>query len=166
MREISQRVPKLLFWRMSLKIKYLKLLLHLPGTNELGCCCWHCTFAIALCSPAVGSKRVNSYDGNNEMFQHGPLTRYAKLPVAHAPGMPGTFSSPLWVSDPDMHHGTCVTHVPWCMPGLLTSGLLWSQWRGKRSRHSRCMSNSQFYVSGKRSIEQDFPGRSNGYIYD
>ena len=23
------------------------------------------------------------------------------------------------VSDPDMHHGTCVTHVPWCMPGSL-----------------------------------------------
>ena len=21
------------------------------------------------------------------------------------------------VSDPDMHHGTCVTHVPWCMSG-------------------------------------------------
>ena len=25
-------------------------------------------------------------------------------------------------SDPDMHHGTCVTHVPWCMSGLLTRG--------------------------------------------
>ena len=25
---------------------------------------------------------------------HGPLTRYVKLRVAHAPGMPGTFSSP------------------------------------------------------------------------
>ena len=26
------------------------------------------------------------------------------------------------VSDPDMHHGTCVTHVPWCMSGSLTCG--------------------------------------------
>ena len=26
------------------------------------------------------------------------------------------------VSDPDMPHGTCVTHVPWCMAGSLTSG--------------------------------------------
>ena len=26
------------------------------------------------------------------------------------------------VSDPGMHHGTCVTHVPWCMPGSLTCG--------------------------------------------
>ena len=26
------------------------------------------------------------------------------------------------VSDPDMHNGTCVTHVPWCMSGSLTRG--------------------------------------------
>ena len=26
------------------------------------------------------------------------------------------------VTDPGMHHGTCVTHVPWCMSGLLTRG--------------------------------------------
>ena len=26
------------------------------------------------------------------------------------------------VSGPDMDHGTCVTHVPWCMSGLLTRG--------------------------------------------
>ena len=24
------------------------------------------------------------------------------------------------VNDPGMHHGTCVTHVPWCMSGSLT----------------------------------------------
>ena len=78
----------------------------------------------------------------------GPLTRYAKLRVAHAPGLPGTFSPPPRVSDPDMYHGTCMTHVPWCMLGSLTSGFLWSRWQGKRSRHSRCMHNSQFCVSG------------------
>ena len=52
--------------------------------------------------------------------------------VAHAPGMPGTFSPPPRVSDPGMNQGTCVTHVPWCMPELLTSGFLWSRWLGKR----------------------------------
>ena len=83
---------------------------------------------------------------------HGPLVRYVKLRVAHAPGMQGTFSPPPRVSDPDMHHGTCVTHMPWCMPGSLTGGFLWSWWRGKRSRHSRRMRNPQFYVSGKRPI--------------
>ena len=25
-------------------------------------------------------------------------------------------------SDPGMHHGTCFTHVPWCMPRSLTRG--------------------------------------------
>ena len=50
---------------------------------------------------------------------------------AHAPGMPGTFSPRPRVSDPDMHHGTCVTHVPWCMLGSLTNGFLWSRSRGK-----------------------------------
>ena len=60
---------------------------------------------------------------------HGPLTRYAKSRVAHAPGMPGTFSKPPRVSDPDMHHGTCVKHVPCCMPESLTSAFLWFRWR-------------------------------------
>ena len=66
--------------------------------------------------------------------------------------MPGTFFPPPRVSDPDMHLGTCVTHVPWCMPGSLTSVFLWSQWWGKRSRHSRRMRKPQFYVSGKRPM--------------
>ena len=83
---------------------------------------------------------------------HGPLTRYAKLRVAHAPGMPRTFSPPPLVSDPDKHHGTCLTHVPWGMPGSLTNGFLWSRWRGIRSRHSRRMRNPQFCVSGKRPM--------------
>ena len=54
-----------------------------------------------------------------------------KIVGAHAPGMPGTFSPSPQVSDPDMHHGTCVTHVPWCMPGWLTNGFLWNRRRGK-----------------------------------
>ena len=61
--------------------------------------------------------------------------------------------APPWrVSDPDMHYGTCVTHVPWCLAGSLTSGCLWGQRLGKRSRHSRRMRNPQLYVSGKRPI--------------
>ena len=85
-------------------------------------------------------------------MRHGPHTRYVKLRVAHAPGLSGTFSPPARVSDADMHHGTCVTHVPWCMPGTQTSGFHWSRWRGKRSWHSRQMRNPQFCVSGKRPI--------------
>ena len=44
---------------------------------------------------------------NWKQEQHGPLTRYLKLQVTHAPGMPRTFSPRLRVSYPDMHHGTC-----------------------------------------------------------
>ena len=51
-----------------------------------------------------------------------------------------------------MHHDPCMTHGPWCMPGSLTSGFLWSRWREKRSRHSRRMRNPQLCVSGKRSM--------------
>ena len=85
-------------------------------------------------------------------LSHRPLTRYVKLSVAHAPGMPGTFShyrlqrKPL-DNDPGMHHGMCVTHVPWCMLGSLTHG-----GGEKRFRHPRCIRNRQFYVSGKRPI--------------
>ena len=84
--------------------------------------------------------------------QHGPLTRYLLLRVAHVPGMPGTFSPPPRVSDSDMHHGTCVKHVPWCMPGSLTTGFLWIRWRAKCSRHSPRMRNLQFCWSGKRPM--------------
>ena len=72
------------------------------------------------------------------------------------PRMTGKFSLPLRVCDPDMHHGTCVMHVPWCMPGSLTSGFLWTQWWGKRSRHSRRRRNPQFNVSGKRPMGSSF----------
>ena len=47
---------------------------------------------------------------------NGPFIRYAKLRLVHGPGMPGMFPPPPpLVSDPGMHHGTCVTDVPWCM---------------------------------------------------
>ena len=87
---------------------------------------------------------------------HGPFIRYVKVRVAHVPRMPGKFSPPPQVSDPDMHDDTCVTHVPWYMTGALTGGFLWSWWRGKRSRHSRCMHNQQFYVSGKRPMPDEY----------
>ena len=88
---------------------------------------------------------------------NGALARYVILRVAHTPGMPGTFSPPPQISDPDVYHGKCVTHVQWCMPGSLTSGFLWSQWRGKRSRHSRRMRNPYLYVSFKRLVPYPYP---------
>ena len=59
---------------------------------------------------------INSIGRNFDLYNfytlHGPVTRYVKLGIAHAPGMPGTSCPPSRVSDPDMHHGTCVTHMP------------------------------------------------------
>ena len=95
-------------------------------------------------------------------ISQGPLARYVKLRVAHALGISGTFSPPPQVSDPDMHHGMCVTRVPWCIPGSLTSGFLWSRWRWKRSRRYRRMRNPQFYVSGKRRTARDVPLKDIG----
>ena len=58
------------------------------------------------------------------ILNNGPLARYVKLWVTHAPGMLGTFSLAPRFSNPDMHHGTCLTYVPWCIPGSLTIGFL------------------------------------------
>ena len=50
------------------------------------------------------------------------------------------------VSDPGMHHGTCVTHVSWCMSGSLTHG-------GEETFPAfPAHAHPQFYVSGKRPM--------------
>ena len=91
-----------------------------------------------------------------------PLTRYVKFRVAHAPGM---FSPPPRVSDLGVIHGTCVMHVPWCMPESLTSGFLWNRWLDNRYPHYRRMLNPQFYVSGKRPMGNgDLKEQHNGDI--
>ena len=94
-----------------------------------------------------------AWSNNMRLFtHHGPLARYVKLRVAHAPECPQRFPrhrlkrKPL-LSDPGMHHGTCVTHMPWCMLGSLTL-----RWQGKRSRHSQRMRNRQFYITGKKPM--------------
>ena len=61
------------------------------------------------------------------LMSHGPRTRYARLRVVRLPRMLWTFSLPPTskkplVNDPGGRHGTCVTHVPWCMSGSLTRG--------------------------------------------
>ena len=89
------------------------------------------------------------------LLMNDKLLNYFKLRVVHVPVMPITFSSPPRVSDPDMHHDTCVVHVSWCMPESQTSGSIWSRWRAKRSRHSRRMRTPQFYVSGKSPMARD-----------
>ena len=85
---------------------------------------------------------------------NGPLTRYVKLLVAHAPGIPGTFSPPPTsketASQRSRHASRHVRHAR----AVMHVGITNPRWRGKRSRHSRRMRNPQFYVSGKRPMGQ------------
>ena len=82
-------------------------------------------FELTRACPENGGLITINYHCLVQDALHGPLTRYVKLRGAHAPGMPGTFSrhrlqkKPL-VSDPGMYHGTCMTHVPWCISGSVT----------------------------------------------
>ena len=100
------------------------------GAERVHTCKNAATTGTAVCHDAGWRWQM----GRKQANWHEPVIRYVWLRVGHAPGMTGTF--PRRVSDPDMHHGTCVTHVPWCMPVSLTSGFLGSRWRGKRSRHT------------------------------
>ena len=63
---------------------------------------------------------------HDKICPHGPLTRYVKLRVAHAPGMRGPFPRHrLWrrprVSDPAMHHCMGVT----CYVAICDRRILW-----------------------------------------
>ena len=79
---------------------------------------------------------------------HGPLTRYVKLRVRMRRECRECFPR---------HRGKA---IPPCITARAsTSGFLWNRWGGgggggggERSRHSWCMRNPQFYVSGKRPM--------------
>ena len=58
---------------------------------------------------------------------NGPLTRYVQCGLRMRWECQARFrrhrlQRKSLFSDPGMHHGTCVTHVPWRMSGLLTRG--------------------------------------------
>ena len=71
--------------------------LQTTGNSDIWPSTWPCLFAltkdqylrvpISWCDHALQTLLINSH-------RHGPLIRYVKLWVAHAPGMPGTFSLP------------------------------------------------------------------------
>ena len=53
------------------------------------------------------------------------------------------------VSDPGMHHGTCVTHLPWCITGSLKHGV----GRNGPGIPGACATRPQFYASGNGPID-------------
>ena len=111
----------------------------------------------------MNGRHYIKWQNNFDSWWYGPLARHAKLRVVHEPGMPGMCSPPPQVSDPDMHQD--VTHMPWCMSRSLTSGFLWSRWRGLRYRHSLRMRNPQFYVSVKRPMVYHVLNTTTNYGY-
>ena len=85
---------------------------------------WFLTLGVSLFKHRKGdnnNNKKNILNGMNfsdihvQLLCHGPLVRYIKLWVAHAPGMPGKFSLPPRVSDPDtravMDAGECATRT-------------------------------------------------------
>ena len=148
----------------TLEFRHAKMI-HTPTLKRHQQSDWTSLVAGLKISTPSKSSRTISGAQLGKHCSHGPLARYIKLRVAHVPGMPGTFSPPSRVNDSHMHHGTCVTHVPWCMPGSPTSVFLWSRWRGKRSRHSPHMRNPQFYVSGKRPMPLVAPFTNMEYLW-
>ena len=80
---------------------------------------------------------------------YGPLARYVKLRVAHAPRTPETFSPPpTWKETASQQSRDASRHVRHAR-AVMHVGIANPRWRGKRSRHSRRMRNPQCYVFSK-----------------
>ena len=84
---------------------------------------------------------------------HGPLARYVTLRVAHAPGMPRTFSLPPTSNENARERPWHASRHVRDARALMHVGVANPRWRWKCSRHSRRMRNPQFYVSGKGPIK-------------
>ena len=116
-----------------------------PKYKTMGCK-YTLTYSQPNCNCGLDKAQMGS--------RHVPLTRYVKLRVAHAPGIPGTFSPPLISKETasyrsrhasrHVRHARAVVHV----------GIATLQWQGRRSRHSRRMRNPHFYVPGKRPMDE------------
>ena len=87
---------------------------------------------------------------------NGPLTRYVKLLVAHAPGMPGTFSPPPISKETASYRSRHTSRHVCHARAVMHVGIANPRWRGKWSRHPRRMRNPQFYVSGKRPMATNY----------
>ena len=83
---------------------------------------------------------------------HGPLTRYVKLQVAHAPGMPGTFSPAADFKENRLIAiPACITARAWRTCRDACRDRLHAV-TGKTFPAFPAHAHPQFYVSGKRPI--------------
>ena len=110
-----------MFWRA-----HRTLVKQPPGSQQL---IWRfsiCRWNLRVPDPQMSFRDyMRGYQDSSS--SNGPLTRYENCGLRMRRECQERFPrhwlqrKPL-VSDPGMHHGTCVTHVPWCMSGSLTRG--------------------------------------------
>ena len=140
--------------KIHLKISSAKWRPFCPGRDELthvvivwfsGVSCSLYPVAVFAQISMTVAKRILSL-----MKSNGPLTRYVKLRVVHAPGMPGTFFPPTRVSDQAMHHGTYVTHVMYA--GIANWWFPLKSVAGKTFPAFPAHAQPAFYGSGKRPV--------------
>ena len=86
----------------------------------------------------------------------GLLPYMVKLRVAHAPGMPGTFSPQPTSKEIASYRSRHASRHVRDARAVMHVGINNQRWWGKRSRHSRRMRNPQFCVSGKRQISHQY----------
>ena len=65
------------------------------------------------------------------LLLHGPLTRYVKLRVAHAPGMPGTFSPPPISKETAIKRSRHASRHVRDARTVMHAGIGSPRWRGK-----------------------------------
>ena len=92
--------------------------------------------------------------GTISLAKPRPLTRYAKLQFAHAPGLSGTFSPPPTPTETaSLRYRHASRHVRYAR-ALMHVGIANPRWRGKRSQHSQRMCIPRFFIYDKRPIVQ------------
>ena len=92
------------------------------------------------------------------LLRHGPLTRYAKLQVAHAPGMPGTFPPAAdFEGNRYLAIPACITARAWRTCRDACRGRLPAV-TGKTFPAFPAHAHPQFGVSGKRPMLLSFIG--------
>ena len=99
--------------------------------------------------------KMNPYgdQARDAEIANGSLTRYAKLRVTHAPGMPGTFYPPPTLKETAGYRSRHASRHVHHARAVMRAGIANPRWRVKRSRHSRRMHNPQFSLFGKRPMQ-------------
>ena len=106
---------------------------------------------LAVCVSSITEVQECHY-GFTLWTPHGPLIRYVKLRVAHAPGMPGTFYPPPTLKETTSKRYQHVWRHVRPTHAMVHVGIASLWWRGKRSQLSRRVGNPKFYASGKRPM--------------